>query len=539
MALQFPTNPSLGETYQSGSSYIYAWDGTKWVIQTASPSTSTIVTSASYAPQRQDVTWIAPSSYGGTLFIAGDKLYGIKGNNATNNAYSAAPGVLVSGSLSNNLNIGIRNAYLIDFPNETGSRIVSASANKNTALALFDNGNLYGWGQNQSGELGLGVGTRNVPIFQPAQIATDVVEFYPNDMTSQADDVIGDRILYKKSDGWVWGAGYNGRGGLGLGISASYVSESVRIFGIGQFPMYVANVGGYNGGIVAQKADGILVGCGYNNQGWLGAGNIGAQYSFITLSLWTQYLTNTRVNKVITSTRFFDGSWQDGYGVMTMWISGSTGGQVKHRLYSAGNFYYGAAGQGSSTQVPLPVQANISNIDHVKDVFYAGSPYSLYVWTGSEVYSWGKNDYGQLGYSNYNPTTGAWPSGSLAVTGVVDILHTDFCGYQYGYEGQSPIFKLTDGNYYICGYGRYGQLGIGEDVTTNRITTLRRIKLPISESLKYVGTINTDRSNMSYIGVTEDNRFYGWGRNNGYSTIDPGAVEMFTPILETPQVLYK
>ena len=49
MALQFPTNPSVNQTYQSGSSATYQWNGTYW--QTVLPTIQTVVaaTSASFA----------------------------------------------------------------------------------------------------------------------------------------------------------------------------------------------------------------------------------------------------------------------------------------------------------------------------------------------------------------------------------------------------------------------------------------------------------------------------------------------------------
>ena len=49
MPLIFPSNPTVNQTYQSGSTATYQWDGTKWTVVT--PTATTVVTarSASFA----------------------------------------------------------------------------------------------------------------------------------------------------------------------------------------------------------------------------------------------------------------------------------------------------------------------------------------------------------------------------------------------------------------------------------------------------------------------------------------------------------
>lgn len=541
MALQFPASASVGQTYASGSSNTYQWTGLFWkILSPNSESIAIIARTASYAPQRQNVTWLQSAGMAGTLFIAGDNLYAIKGNNADYDAYSAAPGLLVSGTIASNFNVGIKQAYLVDFPTETGSRLVSASANKYTGLALFDNGNLYGWGTNTSGELGLGAGSYNVAVHQPKLINTAVADIYPNDST-QGDDLSYDRVLIKKTDGYVYGSGYNGRGGLGLGsATASYVSNSVRLDGIGQNPLFVANFGSQYGGIIAQKSNGQIVGCGANNNGWLGDGSTTQRNSFVTLSAWLAGDSTMKIKKVFGSPQYYASGFASSYGYMNMWISSSDGNGQK--IMFAGNGYYGASGNGRGGNVnyTTPMSASLPASSVFRDVVWANSPVCIYAWTGSSVYSWGKNDYGQLGYSSVDATPQAWPSASLMSTAVVDILGRDATAYQNSYLGQSPVFKSTDGNYYMCGYGQYGQLGIGENTVSARVTSLRRIDLPISESLKFVGSINTDSDKKTYIAVTDDNRFYVWGRNNGYNTVDAySAYDFFFPVQKTPQILFK
>lgn len=543
MPLNFPTGSlTVGQIYQSGSvmSPSYKWNGQYWEVFTNARDIEYTTPYSDFIEPRQNVSWLQTGGVGGTLFIADDVLYGIKGNNGSSIGYSNAPGIVASGSTANNYNVGIKYAYPIPFPNESGSRIVSASANKLTGLVLFDNGNLYGWGRNAAGELGLGTDAR---IYQPALITSGVIQIFPNDMTSMADDDAYDRILFKKSDGWIYGAGYNGRGGLGLGSATPlFVTNPTRIDGIGQDPMFVANVGGLCGGIIAQKSgSGQIVGCGYNNSGWLGIGNTTQQNSFVTLSLWNFSDASLRVKKVFGNQRFYaNGTWEEGYGFMCMWMSstGSGGDYIK----VAGNTYYGANGRGVTTNANslVPGIALMPIATPFTDVFWAGAPVAIYVQTGSQIYSWGKNDYGQLGYSNVNTTPQAWPSCSLAITGVLEVLHKDSTPLYNGFRAQSPVFKLEDGNYYMCGYGESGQLGVGENVATARNTSPKKINLPPGTDLKHVGTINTNDYNNTFIGVTKDNRFLVWGKNNGYGTIDAySGYEFFAPVQKTPKTIYK
>ena len=63
MPLQFPSNPTINQTYSSGSSATYTWNGTYW--QTTLPPTQTILvaTSASAASFATSASFATTSSY--------------------------------------------------------------------------------------------------------------------------------------------------------------------------------------------------------------------------------------------------------------------------------------------------------------------------------------------------------------------------------------------------------------------------------------------------------------------------------------------
>ena len=78
MALQFPSNPIINQTYQSGSSSTYTWNGTFWQI--SSPPTQTFVTArtASFA------TLAANATVAATANVLDTPIYFIENNAAAN-----------------------------------------------------------------------------------------------------------------------------------------------------------------------------------------------------------------------------------------------------------------------------------------------------------------------------------------------------------------------------------------------------------------------------------------------------------------------
>jgi len=70
MPLQFPSNPTTGQTYQSGSTATYSWDGTKWTV--VQPTATTVVTarSASFATNAVSAS-VAGTTITGSVTITG------------------------------------------------------------------------------------------------------------------------------------------------------------------------------------------------------------------------------------------------------------------------------------------------------------------------------------------------------------------------------------------------------------------------------------------------------------------------------------
>lgn len=63
MPLIFPSNPTVNQTYQSGSTATYQWDGTKWTV--VQPTSTTVVTarSASFASTSTSASFAITASF--------------------------------------------------------------------------------------------------------------------------------------------------------------------------------------------------------------------------------------------------------------------------------------------------------------------------------------------------------------------------------------------------------------------------------------------------------------------------------------------
>lgn len=177
----------------------------------------------------------------GTLWTWGSNYNGILGNGSTANYtnYAATP---------------------VQIGTDTNWKIVSLAGNaggNDYALAIKNDGTLWGWGKNYSGALGSG-GNKYVPT--QISIDTDWVDV----------KVTGGGGVATKSDGSRWAWGFNTYGSYGNGNN---ISSSIST------PAYVGNVADWEkisvGSLhtLAIKNDGTLWAWGYNDYGQLGTSN--------------------------------------------------------------------------------------------------------------------------------------------------------------------------------------------------------------------------------------------------------------------------
>jgi alpha-tubulin suppressor-like RCC1 family protein len=488
-AFNFPDSPVIGQTTtNSASGVTYKWNGTYW------ESVGTPLT------LRQNITKFSANGTNGNLVIADNKLYVAKGNNTL-----ISPLVVPMGSnVASNTVYGFDNMFEITIPGESGS-IVDADVYGSSAYCLFANGNLYTWGENSQGQLGLGDTTvRYLPVVSN----TNVVEVYTNFSNSQRT-IAATRLFIKKTDGRIYGCGDNSNGALGIGTTTDQTSW-VLIPNIAANPKSVWNMGDDLGCLVVQQANNEIWLAGSNAFGQLGSGNT------TTITTLTNYSTawNAGTSSMIIQEVGGGFGWSDASNnpQVNAWLS--------MFLSDGTNTIIRTCGDNSNGQLALPtttssrstpvtsITGSVSNPITQMSTISSGTGTCLALFTNGELRGWGRNNEGQLGLGNF---TTAITASSLCNTGVTELPLPYHSFYRTPYETGNYI-KKSDGYYYATGYNLEGQLGTG--ATLARFNTWQRMILPKDLNFKYVGRINAHPNAYSVVGITDDNKLYGWG----YST---------------------
>jgi alpha-tubulin suppressor-like RCC1 family protein len=134
--------------------------------------------------------------------------------------------------------------------------IVSLSGGHQHVLAVTAGGALYGWGRNDSGELGLGTEVDQLlPIAHP-QFTADVVQVCCG----------SSQTFLVNSSGELWSWGWNGNVGLGRGLIPDQLCPGLTMEG-------VAEVVSGSSHCIARLRDGSFVVWGNNGHGQLGLGD--------------------------------------------------------------------------------------------------------------------------------------------------------------------------------------------------------------------------------------------------------------------------
>jgi len=467
---------------------------------------------------RRNVTKIATKGWGGSLLVADNKVFTFNGTEWNVNYIRGAF------ASSGNDMCGLSGMREVTFPGESG-KMVDAGAQSIQAYALFDNGNLWMWGYNGQGQLGVGNTTTQ---FFPVLSATNVSKIYTHPSQDSRSEAYS-HFFILKTDGKVYGTGYNNFGQLGLGNTTDK-SSWTEITAIGTNPRNVWPLGAYTGVTVVEKSDGSIWICGYNSFGQLGLGNTTQTISTLTNTGtgWNNGDTSMIIKEIGFGGGYGDSSTYEGIAITMFMDNGSTS-----RIASSGNNNWGNLGDGSVTGRTTPVtptgfSGRVSKMVKVGGV--AGSIWILK--TDNTLWNFGYGGHGQLDRGN---TTQNNPTPQQVETSVLDILVHNHSFFGYNYQVASPIVKKSNG-YYRCGYNGHGQLGDG--TTTNR-SNLVKMRFPEGIVLKSVGTFNKSNEMVTWFAVDIENKIWSWGDNAGYQIHNTTTTSVLAPIQITPNVLIR
>jgi probable HAF family extracellular repeat protein len=411
---------------------------------------------------------------------------------------TVASGINSSGSIVGTYDdaAGIRHGFLyaagsfttIDFPDAQGTFCLGINSAGNI-VGIWDDGtrihgfeashsNVMTWGLDDLGQLGIGTTIdSNVPV----QVTglNDVMAIAGGSGLSMA----------LKLDGTVWSWGDNALGQLGIGtntgpqtcaIGGSSRACSMAPVQVSGLRGAVAIAAGGYGHSIALESDGTVWAWGYNIFGQLGDGtNTGPQTCIIGNSSYACSMTPVRVIGLSGVAAISAGF----YHSMALKLDGT--------VWTWGLNSFGQLGNGTNTNSNVPVQVSgLSNI-----VAIAGDAYhSMALKSDGTVWAWGDNEFGQLG--NGTIINSNIPVQVSGLSGVVAIATGGF--------GHSMALK-SDGTVWTWGDNEFGQLGNGTITNSNipvQVTGLSNVAA-IAEgfyhslALKSDGTVRTWGYNAS------------------------------------------
>jgi len=317
---------------------------------------------------------------------------------------------------------------------------------------------LYAWGGNSNGQLGL---SDTLSRSSPVQVGA-LITWSKSAGGNAASIAI-------KNDGTLWSWGENSVGTLGLNNTTSGIYSPTQVGALTNWSE--VHMGGYH--CVATKTDGTLWTWGYNNQGQLGQGNTTNRSSPIQVGALTDWLD--------VAAGFYHSLATKTDGTLWAWGKNSTG----------------QLGQGNTTNYSSPVQVGALTTWLKASAGYTNSCCTT---TDGTLFTWGWNNSGRLGLGD-SPTNRSSP---VQVGALTTWLKASM-SYSHSLAAKS------DGTLWAWGVGGQGQLGQGN--TTNYSSPVQ-----VGALTTWLGIAAGKYFSLS---TTSDGKLYAWG-NNGEGRLGLG-----------------
>lgn len=337
-----------------------------------------------------------------------------------------------------------------------------------TTVGIKENGTLWAWGKNVSGQMGNGQTADYFYSFLPSQIGTDT--------NWKTVEYSGSSVIGIKTDGslWRWGTVFN------LETNHNeFIASPTRIGNDSDWKMVVGTSGYY----VGIKENGTLWGWGYDSNIGLGRTE-------------SYHLNPTLLN---------DGNWKEVAGGANHSIALKADGTI----WTMGNNNEGELGNGmlNVSTYTLSQVGTAADWSHV----YAGTASCLAIKTNGTLWAWGRNTYGQLGLGSISQTLAPTQVGNASDWRMASI------------SGSDTIFLKNDGTVWGCGLFMKKLVGTALNSVTE---TYSPVKLDNRTDwdgvLAIAGTVYARKSNFDYWGV-------GYSYALGLSTSDFFNLQM-TPM---------
>ncbi|MCL2525948.1 MAG: DNRLRE domain-containing protein, partial [Coriobacteriia bacterium] len=371
--------------------------------------------------------------------------------------------------------------------------VTQLSASAANTFAIKSDGTLWGWGDNESGQLGVG---NRIQSGTPTEVSSGHVSGEAWKYISSGSGF----AIAIRDDGTLWSWGSNWSGMLGHGDTLGRLS-----------PVQVALPQGSSGEwtkvsagdlhSMALKSDGSIWTWGSGNDGRLGTGDNTRRFvptritdSHVSGNMWTD----------ISAGHFFSAALRDD-GSLWMWGQG----------------FNGLLGQGSTASSNIPVRVSTTGVSGNRWVgVSAGTQFTLGIRDDGTLWSWGINGFGQLGNGS---------TLQRLVPTQVQSAHVSGSKWTHmSAAGRHAIAVRDDGSLWTWGSSLSGQLGQGD--TLQRNTPVRIT----DDAMKGVSTILPTGGNNAFHSVLArgDGSVWVWGDDN-YGQLGLGYTP---PELEEPEI---
>ena len=304
------------------------------------------------------------------------------------------------------------------------NNIFTAAAGGLHTLAVTLKGEVYAWGENGAGQLGIGSTTDE---YSPQKISNlkNILEVAGGSKHS----------LALNSNGDVYSWGNNSKGQIGINSTTTATSPVQVLCGEqkdgGSYLTNIVAIAAGSSHSLALKADGTVWAWGDNSKGQLGINSTTAKSSPVQILCGEQKYGGKYLTDIVAIAAGFNFNLAlDSQGKIWAW----------------GDDSKGQLGNGSNTNSKIPVE-----VDDVSDIIAiaAGSLHSLAIDSDGIMYAWGDNSNGQLGISSTE---------NKNLPELVDAIE-DATTVSAGCYHSLVVDK--DGNIWVCGDNSAGQLGIG------------------------------------------------------------------------------
>ena len=317
---------------------------------------------------------------------------------------------------------------LIDSFFFNNKKIKQVSAGSSSSFALTEDGEVYAWGRNYYGQLGLGDGKdRYIPT------KLDSTKF-DNRKVSQIS-AGGSHSLALTEDGEVYSFGYNYDGELGLGdMNNRDIPTKLDSSHYGNKKIIQIAAGSFHSLILTE--DGFVYSFGGQYRYVLGLGN---EYVNATIphKIDDLYYHNKRVERISAG------------GAHSFIVT------VDKKVYAFGENSYGQLGLNDTIDRPVPIQIATTSITKINRVV-AGSNHSLILTYDGKIYSFGAYTRGELGLGDHSQS----PFNNY-IPNEINAKHFNYDHIIQVSAGRLHTLALTkNDNIYVFGRNSNGQLGI-------------------------------------------------------------------------------